>query len=645
MTRTPPTRRFRSWHWISAAATVGLITVVAFLVRQGNPSRPAAAQQRRPAGSSQRPTARPANEKNVAPQQAARRRPARPQHGSIPSVVAVVNDHRITKAQLGQACLWRYGEDVLDSIINKQLIAEECRKQRIEVTEQDVEAEIARVAKKFGMSPDRWLALLKNERDIHPAQYRREIIWPTISLRRLAAAQINVSPGEIRNAFESEFGPKVQVRLISVKSRSKAEKVHAEAAKNPAAFAKLARDYSEDPSASAMGMVAPIRRHMGVPQIEDAAFRLKANEISPIVSVDDRYVILKCERHIPPTYIADRFRKDAENRIADRLRDEKLRFAAARLFKEMQSTAKVTTIYNDPQLKQKAPGVAAMINGRSIPMSALIEECIVRYGPEVLEGEINRVLLTQELKRARKTVTQQDIDAEVARAAVSYGFIKADGSADVDKWLAKVQEQDGATLELYVQDVVWPTAALKKLVGTKISVSEDELKRAFESNYGPRVEALAIVVGNQRTAQKVWEMARGNPTDQFFGELARQYSIDPISRANQGRIPPIRRYGGRPMLEQEAFGLKPGEMSGIIASGDQYVILRCIGLTQPVVRSMDAEVRDELLRDIKERKLRRMMADRFEALRDHAHIENYLRGTVETPKAKQAQRRQGAPRR
>ena len=67
---------------------------------------------------------------------------------------------------------------------------------------------------------------------------------------------------------------------------------------------------------------------------------------------------------------------------------------------------------------------------------------------------------------------------------------------------------------------------MKKLVGGKAEVTEDDLRKAYESSYGERVEALAIVVGDNRQAQKVWEMARNQPTDAFFAELAQQYSIE-----------------------------------------------------------------------------------------------------------------------
>jgi hypothetical protein len=160
-------------------------------------------------------------------------------------------------------------------------------------------------------------------------------------------------------------------------------------------------------------------------------------------------------------------------------------------------------------------------------------------------------------------------------------------------------------------------------------VSEEDLQKGFESNYGERVEALAVVLSDQRQAQKVWEMARNNPTDAFFAELAQQYSVEPASRANGGKVPPIRKWGGSPHIENEAFKLKPGELSGLIVAGDQYVILRCLGRTKPVKVDYES-VRGELHKDIAEKKLRQLMGQKFDTLREGAQVDNFLAGTSQS---------------
>lgn len=563
------------------------------------------------------------------------RAPAAPQAGTTAAskktnLVAAVNGQEISRQQLADACLLRYGQEILESMLNKHLIWQACQSQGIAVSDEDVEAEISRLANKFGLSAGRWLTLLRDERGITPEQYRQEIVWPTLALRALAARQIEVTPEELQKAYEAEYGPRVKARAITVSSLERAEQLRAQAVNSPDEFGALAKQYSEDQSASVHGLIPPIRRHVGDENLERVAFGLQEGEISPVIQVANQYVILKCEKHMAETYIAERFRADAEARLRDGIQDQKLRSAAANMFQELQSQAQVVNVMNDAQLRRQYPGVAATINGHQITLQQLAEECIARHGRDVVDGEINRQLLLQALKKKGLEVTQQDLDQEIARAADSYGYLKTDGSPDVEKWLAEVTREENATVELYIRDAVWPTVALKKLVDSQVEVTEEDIQKGFESNYGPRVEALAIVLNNHRQAQKVWEMARDNPTDQFFGELAHQYSVDAVSRENFGRVPPIRRYGGRPELEDEAFRLKPGETTGIIASEDNYVILRCTGQTTPVVGALDTDVRDELVKDLREKKLRLAMAVEFDRLQQSATIENYLSGSFQS---------------
>ena len=464
----------------------------------------------------------------VAPAAATAPAPA-PSTGKQPS--AVVNGDPIMPDQLANECLRRFGKEVLESLVNKQLIWQECQKQGIKITEQDVEDEVERMAAKFGLSTERWLAMLRDEREITPDQYRREIIWPTIALRRLASNKIEVTDEELRQAFESEFGPQVRVRMIALLDATTAAQIQKEAAAHPEKFPDLAKQYSKDPnSAASRGIIPPIRMHLGEPELERVAFGLKAGEVSQVISVANQFLILKCEEHLKETFIASQDLPKYEQRLHDQIRDNKLRDAAAKLFQTLQDQAQVVNVYNDAKLSQQMPGVAATINGGQIAMKLLADECISRHGKDVLEGEINRKLLEQELRRRNKQVTQPAIDEEITRAADSYGFHRPDNSPDVEGWLKSVTETEHMTVDLYVRDMVWPSVALKTIVGDKVQVTKEDLDKGFKSNYGERVEVLAIVLTSQKQANQVWDLARNNPTDQFFGELARQYSVEPISR-------------------------------------------------------------------------------------------------------------------
>ena len=588
----------------------------------------ATAQQPAPVVNGNRSAPRPAAAGPAAPPARTATRQGPPPISSL-SVMAVVNREPISREELGHQCLRRYGEEVLESLVNMQLISEALKARGIQITGQDVALEIDRIAAKFGLPRDRWLSLLQEERGYSEEQYRREVVWPMLALRKLAAADVQVTKEELQRAFETEYGPKVRARMIILPSLEQAKAIHAQAVADPKRFGELARK-GEDPNiAAASGVIPPISRHMGSPEIEQAAFALKKGEVSQPVKVANKYVILYCEDQVPQQYVATQNLPTIEKQLSDKLREEKMRVASTQFFSQMQQSAKIVDVWNDAAQRRAHPGVAAIINGQPITIEQLQNECLQRYGSDVLEGEINRKILAQELKKRKISVSEQDLTAEIARAAESYGKFKEDGKTpDLDAWLKEVTAHDGATVDLYKDDAVWPSVALKKLVGGKVQVTDDDLQKAYESSFGERVEVLAIVLGDQRQAQRVWDQARNNPTQAYFEELAETYSIEPASRANRGKVPPIRRHSGTGVLEQEAFKLKPGELSGILAVDEQFILMRCIGRTKPVQVDF-ASVKNNLYKDIHEKKIRVAMNEEFERLLASAQVDNYLSGAVQ----------------
>lgn len=83
---------------------------------------------------------------------------------------------------------------------------------------------------------------------------------------------------------------------VRQKARAQAEAVLAEVRKNPAAFADLARKHSQDPgSAGKGGDLDFFGRGAMTKPFEDAAFAMKAGEISNVVESDYGYHIIKLE--------------------------------------------------------------------------------------------------------------------------------------------------------------------------------------------------------------------------------------------------------------------------------------------------------------------------------------------------------------
>lgn len=627
----------------SGLAVIGLAVVLRYITGTSsaeaqipNPFRSKEAPQR-PAAQQDRSSA--------TAQQAADQMPRkeRPKH----DVMAVVNGQDIRRAALASACVDRYGEEVLEDLVNKRLILHRCRNQGLNVTDQEVDAEIDRMAARFKITREQLLDHILRERGVNVHQYKHDILWPMLALRKLAANQLAVTDQQLKEAYDSQFGPAVKCRLIVVPDRQLAEQLHRQLTERPDEFARLAMQNSVDVnSASIGGLIQPIRRHVGDAAIEREVFALEPGKISSIIPVGAQFAILKCEEHLPARNVP---MESVRDELVEKINDQKLREVASTTLEEMQNSATVQNVWNDAQLRAQMPGVVATINGEPIQYQELAEACLLRFGEEVLEIEISHLLLHQALTKANLALTEQDLNAEIAHAATLAGVVDAQGRPDLDKWMHMATTEQDISKEQYMRDSVWPSAALKKLTGGTIQVTEDDLQKGFEANYAARVRCRAIVLGNMRRAQEVWAKARQNPSMDYFADLAEEYSIEPTSKSLRGEVPPIRRHGGQPALEDVVFGkgdtppLAPGELSGIIQLGDKFVILKCEGLTDPVDVNPQ-EVRQILYQDILEKKLRLAMGQQFEKIRSEARIDNFLAGTSQAPDRVKPNAREGGPR-
>src|SRR5690606_14200962 len=142
----------------------------------------------------------------------------------------------------------------------------------------------------------------------------------------------------------------------------------------------------------------------------------------------EQFAILKCEGMNPARDMPFASVKDS---LAETIRDGKLRDEAAKKFAEFQNSAVIQPVHNDPKLSQQMPGVAALVNGDQVSMEELGKEAFARHGQDVLSIEIGHKLLEQALRQANLTVTQEDINGEIAHAAKLAGVVNDAGQPDI----------------------------------------------------------------------------------------------------------------------------------------------------------------------------------------------------------------------
>ena len=285
---------------------------------------------------------------------------------------------------------------------------------------------------------------------------------------------------------------------------------------------------------------------------------------------------------------------------------------------------------NEQSGERRQDKFLAKVGNKYIRYDDVANEVMERHGAAVLDNLINRTIIKNACDDRGIVVTKAEVEQEIVTIAKNFQLAP-------DVWLQMLQAERDIKPDQYRRDIIWPMIALRKLAGETVEVTEEEMQKAFERNYGPKVKVRAIVLNNSRRAGEVWERVRkaaeegGKLTSDDFGKLARQCSDDPNSRPLDGVVPPIRRHGDveTKTLEDAAFKMKAGEYSGVVQVGlKQWVILFCEGYTEQIVKDL-TEVRDVLMADLRQEKQQKSVAKLFSSLKEATRVDNYLKGTAE----------------
>lgn len=311
---------------------------------------------------------------------------------------------------------------------------------------------------------------------------------------------------------------------------------------------------------------------------------------------------------------------------------------------EAAPSAGKATVAGGPATK---PQYLARVGEAVITYDQVAAEAMDRYGAEVLEQLINRTTIELACRKRGVTVTQAEVEQEITKIAQEFGLDRA-------AWLSMLQAERNITPLQYSRDVIWPMLALKKLAGTDVKITEQDIRKTFERDYGPRVKARMIMMDNDRRLREVWTTANEKAAEiraegvnaglteedingkvgAEFGRLAREHSMEPTSKSLDGAIPPIRRHTGEENVgvENAAFNLKTGEISGMvqlpIAGAPRYVVLFCEGRTEPVVTADKMSlVHDEIVAQLQKEKVQESVAKIFQKLQEETPVHNFLTNT------------------
>jgi len=254
--------------------------------------------------------------------------------------LATVGNEKITSVELYESMKELYGVATLDTLISDTLIDLESEKNKVEVTDKELQKELDAIELQYGGEENLKAELGKANRTLDDLEEDVEIY---LKMQELIKERIEVTDEEIKAYFEKNKESlsqqeEVKASHILVDDEKTAEIVVAKLADGES-FEKLAREYSTDSgSKESGGDLGFFGRGEMVPEFEKAAFSTKVGTVSDPVKSQFGYHIIKV---IDKKDAKEAKLEESKEVIKNAIKEDKMATEYASWFEEMKKEYKV----------------------------------------------------------------------------------------------------------------------------------------------------------------------------------------------------------------------------------------------------------------------------------------------------------------
>lgn len=220
-------------------------------------------------------------------------------------------------------------------------------------------------------------------------------------------------------------------------------------------------------------------------------------------------------------------------------------------------------------------------HGVAVPRT--VEETVARLAEQ--QREISQAMLTPELYMLQLKVNP----------------------ADVKTYYDQHREEFLVPEQARLDYVVLSVADLQQ----QMDVSDEEVKKYYEEhgakyNEPEQRRASHILIAERAQAEQVLKEIQKNP--EKFEDLAKQHSKDPGSALKGGDLGFFARGAMVKPFEDAAFGMKGGEISGLVQSDFGFHIIKLTAVKSGGARSLE-EFKGEIAQELKKQKAARKFAE------------------------------------
>lgn len=232
-------------------------------------------------------------------------------------VMATVNGEAITQEELVQRLLRYQGKAALDAMVNRAIVNQEARRQKVSVTDAEVNERLGLIKNQLGGAEgySRWLA----QSGLAEAQHREQV-RATLLTEKIVAKTDPIKDAELEQAL---------VRIIILPNEADAKGV-AKILSGGGDFIQLARERSAHRQTAEQGGLLPPLTRAEYPDIWKAIQGIKPGQTTRPVKLGSDWAILKLERRRPAAEQSEAERERNRTRLLSMKLDRWLNAARAR---------------------------------------------------------------------------------------------------------------------------------------------------------------------------------------------------------------------------------------------------------------------------------------------------------------------------
>ena len=216
--------------------------------------------------------------------------------------LAYVNGKTITWANLQTSLLESNGGRMLAELILNDTLQDELASHNLSLTQEQIAFERKILTDALNPDPnqaERMLEKLRANRGLGENRFT-QFLWRKAALRLLIHSNVEINPVAVRQAYEYEYGPRYEARLIVVDHLPLASQIIRQARSGEDDFVQLVLEHSTDKSRAQGGLLDPISpADATYPTImRQTVANLQVTGVSDPLALERGFAILKLERKI-----------------------------------------------------------------------------------------------------------------------------------------------------------------------------------------------------------------------------------------------------------------------------------------------------------------------------------------------------------